>query len=43
LKNYTLLPVKKSVIPKISRVLEVKGSVDIKEAFVAFADDILQG
>ena len=42
-KNYTPLPVKKRVIPKIRRVLEVKGRIDIKEAFVAFADDILQG
>ena len=42
-KNYTPLPVKKSVIPKMSKVLKVKGRIDVINAFVAFADDILEG
>jgi hypothetical protein len=42
-KNYTPLPVKKRVIPKMSKVLKVKGRIDVINAFVAFADDILEG
>ncbi|MGB2366245.1 MAG: hypothetical protein ACPH5Z_07990 [Flavobacteriaceae bacterium] len=40
-KNYTPLPVKKSVVGKIDKVLKVKGPMEIKDAFVAYADDIL--
>ena len=40
-KNHTPLPVKKSVVGKIDKVLKVKGPTEIKEAFVAYADDIL--
>ena len=40
-KEKTPLPVKQSVLNKMHKALNVKDEIEIKNAFIAYADDIL--
>ena len=40
-KDFTTLPIKKSVIKKLYQALKTKKGADIKDAFMAFSDEIL--